>query len=48
MLREFDEMSTKDICEALSITDTNSWVMLYRSRMQLRSCLETNWLKEDV
>jgi RNA polymerase sigma-70 factor (TIGR02943 family) len=48
MLREFDEMSTKDICEALSITETNSWVMLYRSRMQLRNCLEHNWLKEDV
>ena len=46
MLREFDEMSTADICEKLSITESNSWVMLYRSRMALRSCLETNWLQE--
>lgn len=44
MLREFEEMSTRDICQQLSITESNSWVMLYRARMQLRSCLETNWL----
>jgi RNA polymerase sigma-70 factor (ECF subfamily) len=44
MLREFDEMSTKLICEKLEITESNSWVMLYRARMQLRQCLEINWL----
>lgn len=47
MLREFEEMSTNEICRQLSITESNSWVMLYRARMQLRSCLETNWLDED-
>lgn len=46
MLREFEEMSTDDICRQLSITESNSWVMLYRARMQLRSCLEDNWLNE--
>jgi RNA polymerase sigma-70 factor (ECF subfamily) len=46
MLREFHEMSTKRICGKLEITESNSWVMLYRARMQLRQCLETNWLNE--
>lgn len=46
MLREFEEMSTNDICLQLSITESNSWVMLYRARMQLRSCLESKWLSE--
>ena len=46
MLREFEEMSTGDICQQLSITESNSWVMLYRARMQLRSCLESKWLIE--
>lgn len=46
MLREFDEMSTKLICEKLGISESNSWVMLYRARMQLRQCLETNWLDD--
>ena len=44
MLREFEEMSTVQICRQLQITESNSWVMLYRARMQLRRCLETNWL----
>jgi RNA polymerase sigma-70 factor (ECF subfamily) len=48
MLREFHEMNTKRICEKLEITESNSWVMLYRARMQLRQCLETNWLNEAV
>ncbi len=48
MLREFEELSTSDICRQLSITESNSWVMLYRARMQLRGCLETNWLDGDA
>lgn len=44
MLREFDELGTKEICTQLSISEANSWVMLYRARMQLRACMEENWL----
>ena len=46
MLREFEEMTTNDICRQLSITESNCWVMLYRARMQLRSCLGDKWLNE--
>lgn len=46
MLREFEELSTKAICEQLEISPTNCWVMLYRARMQLRACIEKNWLGE--
>jgi RNA polymerase sigma-70 factor (ECF subfamily) len=44
MLREFEELDTQAICNQLNITESNCWVMLYRARMQLRGCLETNWL----
>lgn len=44
MLREFEELSTGQICSRLAISETNSWVMLYRARLQLRCCLEANWL----
>lgn len=44
MMREFEDMSTEQICHQLNITESNSWVILYRARLQLRSCLETNWL----
>lgn len=47
MLREFEEMSTDDLCRQLSITAANCWVMLYRARMQLRSCLEEKWLQPN-
>lgn len=46
MLREFEEMNTTQICRQLEITESNTWVMLYRARMQLRKCLETNWLHD--
>lgn len=46
MLREFEELSTEQICRKLDITESNSWVMLYRARLQLRSCLEVNWLSD--
>ena len=45
ILREIDQQSTEEICKALDITATNSWVMLYRARMSLRLCLEQNWFE---
>ncbi len=44
MLREFEELDTEQICIRLGITDSNCWVMLYRARLQLKGCLELNWL----
>ncbi len=44
MRREIYGWSTDEICKALDITATNSWVILYRARMLLRSCLEKKWL----
>lgn len=50
MLREMEGYSTKEICNALEISSTNSWVMLYRARTFLRRCLERFWfnrIKEE-
>lgn len=48
MLREIDELATKDICRMLGISEGNLWVMLHRARMALRECLEMNWFSEAV
>ncbi|GBC59590.1 hypothetical protein DENIS_0529 [Desulfonema ishimotonii] len=48
MLREVEGESTEAICKALDISATNSWVILYRARMNLRRCLETHWLKIGI
>ena len=43
MMREIEGLSTEEICKALNISATNSWVMLYRARMWLRQCIEKKW-----
>jgi RNA polymerase sigma-70 factor (ECF subfamily) len=45
-LREMEGLSTEEICKVLNVTATNCWVMLYRARMSLRRCLETNWFSD--
>jgi RNA polymerase sigma-70 factor (ECF subfamily) len=47
MMREIDGLSTDEICKALNISATNSWVILYRARMLLRQCLEIKWLRTE-
>jgi RNA polymerase sigma-70 factor (ECF subfamily) len=48
MMREVMELDSEEICKELAITPNNLWVILYRARMSLRECLQTNWfLKES-
>ena len=47
MLREMEEVESKQICSMLSISESNLWVMLYRARMALRECLEINWFNRE-
>ena len=46
MMREMDEVESKEICATLSISDSNLWVMLHRARMALRECLAVNWFEK--
>ena len=45
--REIEAMDSKEICKVLKIAPTNLWVLLHRARVQLRQCLEINWLNHD-
>jgi len=47
VLREMDEVESKEICSMLSISASNLWVMLHRARMALRECLEINWFNRE-
>jgi RNA polymerase sigma-70 factor (ECF subfamily) len=42
-LKELSDLSITDICKELGITATNCSVMLYRARMGLRGCLDSQW-----
>ena len=46
MLREHMGFETDEICKELAVTPTHCWVLLYRARMALRECLQTNWFKK--
>ncbi len=46
MMREHLGMETDEICKELKVTATHCWVLLYRARMALRLCLETNWFSK--
>lgn len=45
MMREMDEVESKEICATLLISESNLWVMLHRARMALRECLAVNWFE---
>jgi RNA polymerase sigma-70 factor (TIGR02943 family) len=39
VLRELEEQSADDICDALEMSPSNLWVTLHRARLQLKDCL---------
>ena len=45
-LREMDGLETVEICEILSLSASNFWVMMHRARMGLRRCVELKWFKK--
>lgn len=34
----------EEICQELDITPTNFWQIIHRAKLQLRACVEDNWL----
>jgi len=45
VLREMDGVESDAIQEVLGVSASNFWVLLHRARMQLRQCIEINWIK---
>jgi len=43
MMREFIELDADEICAAVDLTTSNLHVLLHRSRLRLRECIENNW-----
>ena len=42
-MREMNGLDADEICEILSLSSSNFWVMMHRARMALRRCIEINW-----
>lgn len=45
VMRELDELETREICSTLAISQENCHVLLHRARMKLRLCLDKKWRK---
>jgi len=45
--REILGEETETICKGEGITPSNCWVILHRSRIALRACLEKNWFGRE-
>ena len=43
-LKYLDGEASEDICKELDITSSNYWVLVHRAKLQLRKCLEKNWM----
>lgn len=47
-LKELEGLSTEEVCKELGVEPTYLWVILYRARNNLKTCLEKNWLNKNT
>lgn len=43
-MKHIDEEATDTICSELRITSSNFWVIIHRAKLNLRACLQKNWI----
>ena len=44
VLKFMEGQDSDAICKVLNITASNYWVIMHRAKLQLRSCLDKNWI----
>ncbi|MFY8127446.1 MAG: sigma-70 family RNA polymerase sigma factor [Chitinophagaceae bacterium] len=44
-MKYLEDIEPSEICVLLGITNQNYWVLMHRAKIQLRTCLEKNWIK---
>jgi RNA polymerase sigma-70 factor (TIGR02943 family) len=43
-LKHVGEEPTESICTELKVTSANFWVIMHRAKLNLRACMQKNWL----
>lgn len=43
-MKHIDEETTETICAELKVTSANFWVIIHRAKVNLRACLQKNWI----
>lgn len=44
-MKLIDDMETEEISNVFSLSKNNVWVIYHRAKLQLRICIEQNWIK---
>ena len=43
-MKHMEEESTEVICTTLKVTPSNFWVIIHRTKLSLRACLQKHWI----
>jgi RNA polymerase sigma-70 factor (ECF subfamily) len=43
-MKHMDDQSTEIICTELKVTSANFWVIIHRTKLNLRACLQKTWI----
>ncbi|MBS1530175.1 MAG: sigma-70 family RNA polymerase sigma factor [Bacteroidetes bacterium] len=43
-MKHLDDESSEAICSELKLTSSNFWVIIHRAKLNLRACLQKNWI----
>jgi RNA polymerase sigma-70 factor (TIGR02943 family) len=43
-MKHMDDATTDIICSELKVTQANFWVIIHRAKLNLRACLQKNWI----
>ena len=43
-MKHIDEEATDTICAELKVTPSNFWAIIHRAKLNLRACLQKNWI----
>jgi RNA polymerase sigma-70 factor (TIGR02943 family) len=43
-MKHMDDIPTSIICSELKVTASNFWVIIHRTKVSLRACLQKNWI----
>lgn len=46
LMKEYVELDTQEICQELSISSQNFYVLMHRARLRLQSCLSAKWFDD--
>lgn len=46
IMKYVDGLKSEKICKVLGITASNYWILIHRAKVQLRACLEKNWMNK--